>query len=196
MRLLEYSSADEFSLTEDIVDDNGIPPYVIISHTWRWGDEVTFQDIIDSTTKGKPGYEKIRFCGEQAKRDDSQYFWVDTCCINKSNHTKLSEAINSMFRWYQNVAKCYVYLSDFSSLGFNADDQLSELSFESAFRASRRFTPVWTLQELLAPSFEFFSREGHQLGNRWSSQQKIHEMTGIPVQALQETLLSYKRTVS
>jgi hypothetical protein len=26
--------------------------------------------------------------------------WVDTCCIDKRNAVELSEAINSMFRWY------------------------------------------------------------------------------------------------
>ena len=62
----------------------------------------------------KPGYEKIRFCGEQAARDKWQYFWIDTCCIDKSNSTELQEAINSKFRWYRNAAKCYVYLADVS----------------------------------------------------------------------------------
>ena len=51
-----------------------------------------------SKWKGKPGYEKIRFCREQAKRDGVRYFWVDTCCFDKSNNTELAEAINFMFR--------------------------------------------------------------------------------------------------
>jgi hypothetical protein len=37
---------------------------------------------------------------------------VNTCCTDKANHTELSEAIASMFRWYRDAAKCYVYLSD------------------------------------------------------------------------------------
>jgi hypothetical protein len=122
MRLLECNSAGEFSLTEDIVDDDKIPPYAILSHTWKDGEEVTFQELIDGTGKGKPGYEKIRFCGEQAKRDGLRYFWVDTCCINKSNNTELSEAINSMFRWYCSATRCYVYLSDVSSPAFDTND--------------------------------------------------------------------------
>ncbi|KAK7982173.1 hypothetical protein PG988_004411 [Apiospora saccharicola] len=36
-----------------------------------------------------------------AARDGLEYFWVDACCIDKSNSTELQEAINSMFRWYQ-----------------------------------------------------------------------------------------------
>jgi Heterokaryon incompatibility protein (HET) len=185
MRLLECNSTGEFSLTEDIVDDNKIPPYAILSHTWKEGEEVAFQEL--GTGKGKPGYEKIRFCGEQAKRDGLQYFWLDTCCINRSNNTELSEAINSMFRWYRSATRCYVYLSDVSSPAFDTDDSPSDLPFESAFRASRWFTRGWTLQELLAPSsVQFFSREGNRLGDKRSLQQQIHEITGIPVQALQE----------
>jgi hypothetical protein len=67
---------------------------------------------VDGTGQGKAGYRKIQFCGERARRDGLQYFWVDICCIDKSNSTKLAKAINSMFRWYQNAAKCYVYLLD------------------------------------------------------------------------------------
>ena len=73
---------------------------------------------MDDTSKSKAGYGKIQFCGEQARRDKLHYFWVDTCCIDKSN-TELSEAINSMFRWYRNAVKCYVYLLDVSTNGHN-----------------------------------------------------------------------------
>ncbi|KAN0070997.1 hypothetical protein V8E54_011162 [Elaphomyces granulatus] len=39
---------------------------------------------MDGTAKSKPaGHDKIRFCGDQAKRDKLQYFWIDTCCIDK-----------------------------------------------------------------------------------------------------------------
>ena len=111
MRLLERNNSSEFSLTQDFGDD--IPRYAILSHTWGADtEEVTFRDLMDGTGKSKAGYNKIRFCGEQARRDGLQYFWVDTCCIDKSNNNELSEAINSMFRWYRNAAKCYVYLSD------------------------------------------------------------------------------------
>ena len=32
-------------------------------------NEVVFQELIDGTGKDKPGYDKTRSCGEQAKRD-------------------------------------------------------------------------------------------------------------------------------
>ena len=191
MRLLKRDNAGEFNLTEDIVDDNEIPPYAILSHTWKEGEEVTFQELIDGTGKGKPGYEKIRFCGEQANYDGLQYFWVDTCCINKSNNAELSEAINSMFRWYRGASRCYVYLSDVSSTIFDANNQLSELPFESSFRTSRWFTRGWTLQELLAPNLvEFFSREGDRLGGKTTLERQVHEITGIAVSALRGAPLS------
>jgi len=101
-----------------------IPPYAILSHTWRADDdEVTFKDMRKSTGKSKVGYTKIRFCGKQAAKDSLEYFWVDTCCIDKSSSTELTEAINSMFRWYQNAARCYVYLSDVSVNGSVEDDE-------------------------------------------------------------------------
>ena len=185
MRLLERNSTGGFSLTKDFVGDN-IPRYAILSHTWGLDtDEVTFQDLMDGTANSKPGYNKIRFCGKQAERNGLQYFWVDTCCINKANSTELQEAINSMFRWYRNATKCYVYLSDVSSPTF---DHFNQLPCEPAFRKSRWFTRGWTLQELLAPSsVEFFSREGKRLGDKRSLLQQIHEVTGIAVPALQGT---------
>ncbi|KFX99139.1 hypothetical protein O988_04021 [Pseudogymnoascus sp. VKM F-3808] len=178
MRLIARNSAGELSLTRNYVDDN-MPEYAILSHTWGADtEEVTFQDLVNGTGKGKSGYGKVLFCGEQARRDGLEYFWVDTCCIDKSNSTELAEAINSMFRWYRNAAKCYVYLSDVST------------TWESAFRESRWFRRGWTLQELLAPmSVAFFSREGKRLGDKRTLEQQVHEITGIAISALQGSLL-------
>lgn len=188
MRLLVRSETGEFSLTENLVEDR-IHPYAILSHTWIDGQEATYKDLMDGTGKGKSGFKKIRFCGQQAELDGLQYFWVDTCCINKSSSAELQEAINSMFHWYRSAAKCYVYLSDVSSPPF--DDKFSQLPFESAFRASRWFTRGWTLQELLAPrSVEFFSREGNRLGDKWSLERQIHEITRIAVPALRGATVS------
>jgi hypothetical protein len=189
MRLLEHNDDGEFSLTEDF--GNGTR-FAILSHTWG-AEEVTFRDLIDGTGKSKAGYGKIRFCGERAKRDGLQFFWVDTCCIDKSNAVELQEAINSMFRWYQNAAKCYVYLSDVSTRKRKASDRLSEHTWESAFRSSRWFTRGWTLQELLAPgpdSVEFFSQQGDRLGDKRTLERQIYEITGIPITALRGTPLS------
>ena len=69
MRLLQYSDTGRFTLTKDFIGDDQIPPYAILSHTWGPNEEeVTFEDILNGTGEAKPGYEKIRFCGEQAKQ--------------------------------------------------------------------------------------------------------------------------------
>jgi hypothetical protein len=108
MHLLQHHNNGDFSLASYFSHD--IPPYAVLSHTWGpEGDEVTFQDLTNGTGKGKTGYSKIRFCGEEARRDGLQCFWVDTCCIDKSNSTELAEAINSMFRLFAEAVKCYVY---------------------------------------------------------------------------------------
>ncbi|OCK77386.1 hypothetical protein K432DRAFT_304350 [Lepidopterella palustris CBS 459.81] len=179
MRLLKLKDDGEFCLVEFVGDK--IPQYAILSHTWGPDyEEVTFKDLVEGTGKRKAGYQKIRFCGKQAADDDLQYFWVDTCCIDKSSSAELSEAINSMFCWYQNAAKCYVYLSD-----------VAQPRWKPAFRKSRWFTRGWTLQELIAPlSVSFFSVEGERLGDKESLEQTIHEITGIAVQALQGCSLS------
>jgi hypothetical protein len=190
MRLLKRKSNDELSLTEFF--EAQIPPYTILSHRWGAdGEEVTFQELMEGTGKGKAGYEKIQLCGKQTERDGLQYFWVDTCCIDKSNSTELSEAINSMFRWYRDAAKCYVYLRDVSIPTSSADGNTDLLPWESEFRKSTWFTRGWTLQELIAPvSVQFFSQNWEELGNRKSLERQICETTGIPAKALQGSPLS------
>jgi hypothetical protein len=191
MRLLECNSAGQLTLTKELVGED-IPKYAILSHTWG-AEEVTFKDLQDGTGKSKAGYDKIRFCTQQAASDGLQYFWVDTCCIDKSSSAELQEAINSMFRWYQDAVKCYVYLSDVSIKKRKASDSSSECTWESAFRSSRWFTRGWTLQELLAPapdSVEFFSQEGDRLGDKRTLERQIYEITGIPITALRRTPLS------
>ena len=114
MRLLQYSESGELSIHS--FDDGDIPPYAILSHTWGADrDEVTFVDLQTGGGKTKLGYKKILFCGKQARHDNLQYFWIDTCCIDKTNKAELAFSIRSMFRWYRNAARCYVYLSDVSS---------------------------------------------------------------------------------
>ncbi|KAF7953346.1 hypothetical protein EAE96_006556 [Botrytis aclada] len=187
MYLLKYNSEGQFDLASNFAGSD-TPKYAILSHTWGADtDELTFQDLMNGTGKDKSGYQKLQFCGEQAKRDGLQYFWVDTCCIDKKSSAELHEAINSMFRWYQNATKCYVYLSDVSTNGY---DQLSS-SWQPALRKSRWFTRGWTLQELIAPrSVEFFCSNGMLLGDKRSLQRLIHEITGIKTSALHGQNLS------
>lgn len=185
MQLLKRAPNGGFCLTKAFVGKS-IPSYAILSHTWGPdAEEVTFQDLMNGTGKHKTGYEKIRFCANQAERHGLVYFWIDTCCINKENSTELAEAINSMFRWYHDAARCYVFLSDVSVQCDGRDALTPSRSWESAFRASKWFTRGWTLQELLAPkSVEFFAQDGTFLGDKIALQQQIHEITRIAVSAL------------
>ncbi|KAH8750480.1 heterokaryon incompatibility protein-domain-containing protein [Hyaloscypha finlandica] len=156
MRLLQYDDDGDLSLTEFFESD--IPKYAILSHTWG---------------------------AEEARRDGLQYFWVDTCCIDKPNSSELAEAINSMFRWYQDATRCYAYLSDVSKPAFDTNDKSNKLHWEVAFRKSRWFTRGWTLQELIAPtSVEFFSKEGELLGNKSMLETAISSITGISLDVL------------
>jgi Heterokaryon incompatibility protein (HET) len=184
MRLLVDQGHGNLSLVEN--HDNDIPHYAILSHTWGAdGEEVTFKDIIEGTGKNKAGYHKIEFCRKQAASDGLQHFWVDTCCIDKANNAELTEAINSMFRWYQDASKCYVYLCDVSTFAHSTSIQPLLTTWDVAFRESRWFTRGWTLQELIAPpSVEFFSHEGDLLGSKMSMEEEIHKITGIAIGAL------------
>lgn len=190
MRLL-HNSEGRIKLTEDL--DHNLPKYAILSHTWGLdSDELTFLDVVHGTGREKKGFAKIEFCAAQAKHDGLQYFWVDTCCIDKSDKAELSKAINSMFHWYQNAARCYVYLEDVSISGCGSNHQQPEHMWEAAFRTSRWFTRGWTLQELLAPSsVEFFSSERQPLGDKKSLEQQVHKITGIAIPALQGDNLSH-----
>lgn len=191
MRLLKRADGNELGLTDDLPPDK-VPRYAILSHTWGPdSDEVTYRDLMDGTGKDKIGYMKIQFCAEQSERDGLEHFWVDTCCINKLDPIEVQISINSMFRWYQNATRCYVYLSNTSSAGGERNGQQPEPAWDSALRGHRWFTRGWTLQELLAPaSVEFFTQGGQRLGDKRSLAPEIHEITGIPIQALLDNRLS------
>ncbi|CZT53152.1 uncharacterized protein RSE6_14609 [Rhynchosporium secalis] len=91
MRLLKFTPDGNLSLTE--FSSHQLPQYAILSHTWgKDGDEVTSQEIpVDP--RNKAGYAKIEFCGKRAAEDGLEYFWVDTCCIDKTSSAELQEAI-------------------------------------------------------------------------------------------------------
>jgi hypothetical protein len=96
-----------------------------------------------------------------------------------------------MFRWYRNAKKCYVYLADVSTPGYETGLQAHRSTWEAAFRKSKWFTRGWTLQELVAPeSVEFFSQDGKLLGDKKSLETPIHEITKIPITALQGNPIS------
>lgn len=143
---------------------------------------MTLQDLRAKREKGKLGYNKLLFCRNQTRKDGLKYFWIDTCCIDQSSSREVEEAINSMFRWYRESAKCYVFLTDIPRPQSTPADLTS---WSSMVRAIRWFTRGWTLQELLAPkTVDFFDRTGKPLGNKHSLQPIITDITGIPEEAI------------
>ncbi|KAL9618011.1 MAG: hypothetical protein Q9160_007259 [Pyrenula sp. 1 TL-2023] len=190
MRLLRRKDDGEFELVRFMGKDT--PFYAVLSHTWGADeDEVTFKDLVNGTAKTKAGYRKLLFCEKKAASDGLRYFWIDTCCIDKSSSAEESEALISMFRWYQEAARCYVYLSDVSCLQPSGEGE-GESAWEQAFTRSRWFRRGWTLQELLAPSsVVFFSADEQRLGDKQSLERAIHDTTGIPIKALHGSSLSW-----
>ena len=98
--------------------------YAILSHRWT-EQEVNYEEIVDLAKMEKKeqirqrlGYRKILASCVQAKKDKFERLWVDTCCIDKRSSAELSEAINSMYRWYENAGVCYAYLHDVPIRGF------------------------------------------------------------------------------
>ena len=97
-----------------------IPKYAILSHTWG-KEEVTYREWLDERhITDKNGYRKIRDCCRKARQLSIDHVWVDTNCINKDSSSELSEAINSMFTWYQSSFVCFVYIEDFH---FSTNDE-------------------------------------------------------------------------
>ncbi|KAK5060161.1 hypothetical protein LTR84_010045 [Exophiala bonariae] len=122
------------------------------------------------------GWSKLEGCCHEAARFGLRHVWIDTCCIDKSNSSELSEAINSMFAWYRDAELCLAYLSDASDVKDAFDHS----------RPSKWFSRGWTLQELLAPSkMLFFQREWEPLGTRSYLAYRIEQITMIPSVVLQ-----------
>ncbi|KAK4225317.1 vegetative incompatibility protein HET-E-1 [Podospora fimiseda] len=158
---------------------NGIPPYAILSHTWG-DDEVSYKDHVQGRNSTKTGYDKIRGCAKLAEAEGFRYFWIDTCCIDKSSSAELSEAINSMFQWYRDAAICYAYLVDVDSAENPTGDG-------SSFSRSRWFKRGWTLQELLAPAeLVFVGSDWREIGTKKSLCATVSQITGIGSRALEE----------
>ncbi|KAI0157996.1 HET domain protein [Hypoxylon sp. FL1284] len=209
MRLLK---TDQYKLIEANDIPTPFPQYAILSHTWiSPKDEITYQDFkqrksdIENDIFKQRGWAKLRKYCDRAAKDGWEWAWMDTCCIDKTNPADTQEAINAMFRWYQNAGICYAYLSDIDvdqvvgHLGlvdFDLDDIASRdnvadpMSFpHRALRAflikAKWFTRGWTLQELLAPPhLVFVDQAWRRIGTRESWSDEIKEASRIEARHL------------
>ena len=164
---------------------SSVPPYVILSHTWSDDGEVLFQDLTAKPAndsdhyRHSPGFPKISKCCALARSDGWTYVWIDSCCIDQKSSAELSEAINSMYRWYRDAVVCYAYLADVSVVGRSDDDSHGPRR-RKKLRESRWFTRGWTLQELLAPRFVvFYDRDWIDVGTKHSLRHLLAEATGV-----------------
>lgn len=179
----------------------GVPPYAILSHRWldNPAAEVSFKDCQDienittiSNITTKPGYPKLQGCCAQALDDGYKHVWIDTCCIDKRDSAELSEAINSMFSWYQLSQRCYVYLADVTGL--------EDPSIEgSSFRRSVWFKRGWTLQELIAPAeVVFFNASWHKIGHKidLNLATTIADITGVDERILKHGIYAHEISIA
>ncbi|KAK1753968.1 vegetative incompatibility protein HET-E-1 [Echria macrotheca] len=174
MRLLNTVTCD----IVEYISDDGVPKYAILSHTWgdheisliEWQNRHSLPIGSESTQ----GAAKVSACCQLAAASGLEWVWIDTCCIDKSSSAELSEAINSMFRWYKNAAVCYAYLSDVESASQQSEEARKGIS------KSRWFTRGWTLQELLAPKeVIFYSKDWQPLGTKADFAHMISSITRI-----------------
>ncbi|KAF2167629.1 hypothetical protein M409DRAFT_66106 [Zasmidium cellare ATCC 36951] len=124
-----------------------LPKYAITSHRWYEDQEASMRDLPNGLDMSKSGHRKVKGFAEYVRKnvEGIEWIWIDTCCINQDNSHELSEAINSMFKWYLHAQVCLAYLADVPSTSDN-----------NTFERSAWFTRGWTLQELLAPKVVVF----------------------------------------
>ena len=173
--------------------DSSLPQYAILSH--RWGseeEEVSYKQFRKgSVPTALPGLVKIqKFCRLADKRG-FQWAWIDTCCIDKRSSAELSEAINSMYKWYERSAECYVHLADveFShhelSLKLQSEERFWQApdgwaSLRDRFSKSSWFERGWTLQELIAPKYiVFYDSYWNEIGPLVRFFKDVAKVTGI-----------------
>lgn len=172
-------------------DPGTVPSYAIASHRWTRGQEASFEDFHRTEVVETSGYRKVAGFAEfiKAHIPHIKWLWIDTCCIDDGRSQEVSEAVNSMFRWYSEAAVCLAYLADVHTL--DVED----------FIQSEWFTRGWTLQELLAPSTVLFlSSDWRVLGHKGqgaafsealldpgrSLERAVSSITKIPVSILKD----------
>ena len=175
--------------------------YAILSHVWD-RDEQTHQDLQALQRRcarmGKNPRDfasrKIRQCCELAERHGYAWVWIDTCCIDKTSSAELSEAINSMFRYYSLAQVCYAYLQDVptdhafprranlnSSHPYMSSALTRDIDDVPTFHRSRWHTRGWTLQELIAPRLlVFLSSTWEPLGSKSDLAGHVEKATRVP----------------
>ncbi|KAL4066286.1 heterokaryon incompatibility protein-domain-containing protein [Scleroderma yunnanense] len=177
------------------VCDDEAKDYAILSHRWI-GKEVKYEEMVELATmnsqkrdeiRHRDGYKKILKSCAQAKKDGYKWLWVDTCCIDKRSSAELSEAINSMYQWYENSRVCYAYLHDV--LGSSLPTAGDEGMYPNSNGYPEWFSRGWTLQEMIAPSdLRFFNKAWQPIGDKRTLAPTLTGITGVPQHILTDGL--------
>ncbi|KAL4077390.1 hypothetical protein J3A83DRAFT_1570482 [Scleroderma citrinum] len=209
MRLIDVSAFLERERSTAILQTgvlkefhDGQTEYAILSH--RWGHEVDYTEMVDlmkmkkgcrDEIRARDGYQKILNSCKQAKNDRVEWLWVDTCCIDKRSSSEVSEAINSMYRWYENSKMCYAYLHDFE--GWTFPTKPNNDKFPKSNGWPEWFSRGWTLQELIAPrKLQFFNKSWKSLGTKRTHADGLNKITRVPVAILVDGLTSNRPCVA
>ena len=186
--------------------DDQVIDYAILSHRWTgpW-QELDYNEVVGLAKMNKKerneirqrdGYRKILQSCQLAQKDGCEWLWVDTCCLDKQSSAELSEAINSMYRWFENSTICYVYLHDVPG------DLLfpTVRNNERYYRSNgwpEWFSRAWTLQEMLAPrDVQFFNKDWHPIGDKRMLSSILEYITRVPQHILKEGLSSKRPCVA
>jgi len=183
--------------------DDEATKYAILSHRWI-GQEVNYNEMAKlakmdeeerSQIRQRDGYRKILQSCEQTKKDECKWLWVDTCCIDKRSSAELSEAINSMYRWYENSRICYAYLHDVHGSSFPVASDYARYSKSKGW--PEWFSRGWTLQEMIASrDVQFFNKDWHPIGDKRTLSPILEYVTQVPQHILKEGLSSNRPCVA
>ena len=175
--------------------DDETTKYAILSHRWIDPMEVDFEEMVNlarmdkaerDEVRGRLGYKKISDTCQQAQRDGYEWVWVDTCCIDKRSSAELSEAINSMYRWYGNASACYAYLHD---VGDSFPITQDKKKYPESNGWPEWFSRGWTLQEMIAPrNLQFFNKHWNPIGDKKSLAGVLKTITKVPEHILADGL--------
>jgi hypothetical protein len=161
---------------------NDIPDHMILSHTWG-EDEVAFEELEQPRTSQKVGYDKILGCCQLALNDGFEWVWIDACCIDKRSSTELSEAINSMYKWYREAAVCYAYLSDVDSGCMGGASRIFEeggRGYRDIFEEAHWFTRGGRFKNCLHQRLlSFMTPNGNYWGPKLNSSTKLSKSRGL-----------------
>ena len=158
--------------------------YATFSHKWEV-NEPLFDKVINVVVyelEEFPTHDKLQMFCKIVRDAGFNWAWSDTCCINKSDHFVLQEALVAMFKWYEGSALTIIFLRGVHSLSRRGDLMRSIWN-----------TRAWTLQEYHASKVVRFYTEDWtpylnlDIPNHKESLEIISEMeeaTGVSARSL------------